>query len=81
MIEELEDISKLIGKTPVIKLKSVPPPDAASIFVKLEYTDLGGSHKDGIDYYMFRGAVEEGAQVNGGYVIEISSGNTATVIA
>lgn len=81
MLEELDEVSKLIGRTPIISLRRMPPPDSASVFLKLEYANPGGSHKDRIGYYMIREAIEGGLIGKGGYLIEISSGNTATAVA
>lgn len=80
MMEELEALSKLIGGTPLLRLRRIAP-EGAEIYLKLEYTNPGGSHKDRIAYYMIRDAVEKGLLRRGDPVIEVSSGNTATAIA
>jgi len=56
-------------------------PEGAEIYLKLEYTNPGGSHKDRIAFYMIREAIERGLLREGSYVIEVSSGNTATAVA
>ena len=80
MMEELEALSKLIGGTPLLRLRRIAP-EGVEIYLKLEYTNPGGSHKDRIAYYMIRDAVERGLLRRGDPVIEVSSGNTATAIA
>lgn len=40
------DITELIGMTPVVRLNCITPPGAADIYVKLEYFNPGGSVKD-----------------------------------
>ncbi len=80
MMEELEALSKLIGRTPLLRLRRIAP-EGVEIYLKLEYTNPGGSHKDRIAYYMIRDAVERGLLRRGDPVIEVSSGNTATAIA
>ena len=80
MMEELEALSKLIGGTPLLRLRRIAP-EGVEIYLKLEYTNPGGSHKDRIAYYMIRDAVEKGLLRRGDPVIEVSSGNTATAIA
>ncbi len=79
-MEELEALSKLIGRTPLLRLRRIAP-EGVEIYLKLEYTNPGGSHKDRIAYYMIRDAVERGLLGRGDPVIEVSSGNTATAIA
>ena len=80
MMEELQALSKLIGGTPLIKLRHLPP-EGFEVYLKLEYTNPGGSHKDRVAYYMIRDAVERGRLRRGDYVVEASSGNTATAVA
>ena len=41
-----DDITQLVGHTPVLRLGRIVPPDAASIFAKLEFLNPGGSVKD-----------------------------------
>ena len=54
--EKLEAVSKLIGNTPVVGLDVGP----GKVYVKLEYMNPMGSHKDRIAYYMLREAVSRG---------------------
>jgi len=81
MLSRLDAIGKLIGKTPIFKLEKMTPSNTASIYLKLEYTNPGGSHKDRIAYYMLKEAIEKGKLKEGSYVIEVSSGNTALSLA
>ena len=39
-------ILDLIGKTPIVKLNKLPEPSGASVFMKLESYNPGGSVKD-----------------------------------
>jgi cysteine synthase len=41
-----DDISQLVGDTPILQLKKLVPDDAAGVFAKLEYLNPGGSVKD-----------------------------------
>jgi cysteine synthase A len=81
MLSQLKAIGKLIGRTPIFKLEKIVPSDSASIYLKLEYMNPGGSHKDRIAYYMLKEAIEKGKLKKGSYVIEVSSGNTALSLA
>ena len=41
----VENITQIIGNTPVVKLRNVVDEDAADVYVKLEYQNPGGSVK------------------------------------
>ena len=41
-----DDISKLVGETPMLHMKKLAPSGSADIFAKLEYLNPGGSVKD-----------------------------------
>ncbi len=71
---------ELIGNTPLVRLRRIPPP-GAQIYVKLEYMNPTGSHKDRIALYMVREAERRGLLRPGGVVVEASSGNTAISVA
>jgi len=70
----------LIGNTPIVKLEKLSPANA-SVFVKLEYMNPTGSHKDRIALYMIEEAVERCGLKAGDVVVEASSGNTAISVA
>ncbi len=75
------DIMRLIGNTPVIRLRRIAGEGSAEVHVKLEYLNPTGSHKDRIAYYMIRDAEERGLIRPGDEVVEASSGNTAISVA
>ncbi len=77
MIEKIEGLKGLIGKTPVMKLKS-PNVD---LFVKLEYANLTGSIKDRAAYHIIREAILEGKINQSTTIVESSSGNFAISLA
>lgn len=82
MSPEFPEITKLIGKTPLVELrKLVNPTKMARVFVKLEYLNPTGSHKDRIALYMIRSALCEGKLRPGDVVVEASSGNTGISVA
>ena len=74
-------IQDLIGNTPIVKLRRLAGGGAAEVYVKLEYLNPTGSHKDRIAYYMVRDAEEKGLIKPGDTVVEASSGNTAISVA
>ena len=41
-----DDISQLVGETPMLQMKKLAPAGSADIFAKLEYLNPGGSVKD-----------------------------------
>ena len=55
-----DDISQLVGETPILQLKKLVPVDAASVFAKLEYLNPGGSVKDRAASGIILRAEEEG---------------------
>jgi len=81
LFSKLEEIGKAIGNTPVLRLNRIASSTAASIYLKLEYMNPGGSHKDRIAYYMLKDAIESGRLREGGCIVEVSSGNTALSLA
>jgi cysteine synthase A len=77
LLEKLEAVSRLIGNTPVVGLDVGP----GKVYVKLEYMNPTGSHKDRIAYYMLREAVSRGLLKDNDKVVEASSGNTAISVS
>jgi len=54
---------------------------SAEIYLKLEYLNPTGSHKDRIAYHMIKDAEERGLIKPGDTIVEASSGNTAIAVA
>lgn len=71
----------VIGNTPLLKLNRVVPEDAADVYVKLEFTNPGGSIKDRIALSMVEAAEKDGSLKPGGTIIEPTSGNTGIGLA
>ena len=70
-------ILDLIGKTPIVKLNKLPEPSGASVFMKLESYNPGGSVKDRAALNMIERAEAEGKLIPGkSTIIEPTSGNT-----
>ncbi len=76
----LEDISKAVGNTPIIRLSKVTKGLLADIYVKCEYLNPGGSHKDRLAWNLLRRAEENGLKP-GGTIVEATSGNTGASLA
>ncbi|MBL7999107.1 MAG: cysteine synthase [Candidatus Kapabacteria bacterium] len=71
----------LIGQTPLVRLNSLTKGIAASVFVKMESRNPGGSVKDRIGIAMIEQAEREGKIKPGGLIIEPTSGNTGIGVA
>ncbi len=70
-----------IGRTPVVRLKRLPAPDSADVFVKLEYFNPTGSYKDRMALAMIEGAEARGTLRPGMRVIEFTGGSTGSSLA
>lgn len=71
-----EDITELVGETPMLHLRRVTPAGSADIYAKLEYLNPGGSVKDRAAIGMISRAEREGKLRKGGTIIEATAGNT-----
>lgn len=77
----MSDILHAIGNTPVVRLRNLTSPDAADVFVKLEYFNPTGSYKDRMALAMIEGAEQRGALRPGMKVIEYTGGSTGSSLA
>ena len=76
-----DDITKLVGETPMLRLRRVVPAGAAEVYAKLEYLNPGGSVKDRAAIGMIRRAEEQGLLQRGATIIEATAGNTGIGLA
>jgi len=76
-----ENITELVGETPLLHLRRLVPPGGAEIYAKLEYLSPGGSVKDRAAIGMIRRAEEEGRLRPGGTIVEATAGNTGIGLA
>jgi cysteine synthase A len=76
-----EDLTQLVGGTPLLRLKRLDQGLPARVAAKLEFFNPGGSIKDRIARAIIRRAEEEGRLKEGGVVIEPTSGNTGIGLA
>ena len=76
-----DTILDLIGNTPLVKLHKVTDGVAATVLVKLEYLNPGGSAKDRIATRIIDAAERDGHLKPGGTIIEPTSGNTGVGLA
>jgi cysteine synthase len=76
-----DDITQLVGETPMLQLKRLVPTGSADIFAKLEYLNPGGSVKDRAAIGIIRRAEQEGKLAPGGTIVEATAGNTGIGLA
>jgi len=76
-----ENIVGTIGYTPLVKLNKVVGVCKATLVVKLEYFNPGGSIKDRAALSMINEAENDGSLQPGGTIVEASSGNTGYAVA
>lgn len=76
-----DNVLGCIGDTPVVRLNKVTHGLRASVYVKLEYLNPGGSVKDRIAVQMLDDAERTGAIKPGGTIVEATSGNTGAGLA
>ncbi|MGY4859257.1 cystathionine beta-synthase [Cryobacterium sp. AP23] len=76
-----DTILDLIGNTPLVKLNKVTEGVSATVLVKLEYLNPGGSAKDRIATRIIDAAERDGDLLPGGTIVEPTSGNTGVGLA
>ncbi len=77
----VESVLELVGGTPLIRLGAMVPERAASVWVKCEHLNPGGSVKDRIARSMIEAAEADGRLRPGQPVVEPTSGNTGIGLA
>ena len=80
-LQVAEDITQLVGQTPILKLKRIVPAGSAGVFAKLEYMNPGGSVKDRAAIGIIARAEEQGQLKPGGIIVEATAGNTGIGLA
>lgn len=76
-----DDITELVGQTPMLRLKRLATAGAGDIFAKLEYLNPGGSVKDRAAIGIISRAEQEGKLRPGGVIVEATAGNTGIGLA
>ena len=71
----------LVGNTPLVRLNRVTEGIAATVLVKVEYLNPGGSSKDRIATRIIDDAEAKGLLKPGGTIVEPTSGNTGIGLA
>jgi cysteine synthase A len=76
-----EDVTELMGSTPMLHLHRVVPSGAAAVYAKLELFNPGGSVKDRAALGMILDAERRGVLRPGATILEATAGNTGVGLA
>jgi cysteine synthase len=76
-----EDVTELVGNTPLVRLRRVTEGAVADVVAKLEYFNPGGSVKDRIGVAMLDAAEQAGLLKPDTIILEPTSGNTGIALA
>lgn len=77
----VDTVLDAIGNTPIVRLNRLTAGINANVFVKLEFTNPGGSIKDRIGWWLIEDAEKRGLLKPGGVIIEATGGNTGIGLA
>ena len=80
-MRKVDNITELVGDTPIVRLNKVTEPDSAVVWAKLEYFNPAGSVKDRIGLNMILDAEKRGVLKPGDTIVEPTSGNTGIGLA
>ena len=81
MAKIYNNLTELIGRTPLLRLQRANNGNGADVVAKLESFNPGGSVKDRIGYSMIIDAEEKGLLNKDSVIIEPTSGNTGIALA
>jgi cystathionine beta-synthase len=76
-----ENILKLIGNTPLVKINNLTKGMKATVLAKIEFSNPGGSVKDRVGLAMVEDAETKGILKPGSTIVEATSGNTGIGLA
>lgn len=75
------DITGLIGGTPMVRINNMTQPGDATVYAKLEWYNIGGSVKDRMALYLMEYAEVSGRLSRDKTILEATSGNTGIALA
>lgn len=76
-----DDVTELIGNTPLVRLKHPAIPKHVNVFAKLEWMNPGGSVKDRLGLALIEEGERSGKLKPNGTIIEPTAGNTGIGLA
>jgi cysteine synthase A len=77
----VEDVTQLVGNTPLVRLRSLSEATGTEVVAKLEYLNPAGSVKDRIGLSMIEAAEAAGLIGPNTVIVEPTSGNTGIALA
>lgn len=80
-LQVAENITELVGHTPMLHLRRMSAGAGADVFAKLEYLNPGGSVKDRAAIGMIQKAEQQGRLKPGATILEATAGNTGIGLA
>jgi cysteine synthase A len=81
MAKIVQNVTQIIGDTPLVRLNRIVPKGSAEVYVKLEFQNPGASVKDRIGNSMIEQAEKDGKLKPGDTIVEPTSGNTGIGLA
>ncbi|GAB3560438.1 cysteine synthase A [Spelaeicoccus albus] len=75
------NVSELVGRTPLVRLNKVSEATGANVIAKLEFYNPANSVKDRIGVSIIDAAEKSGQLKAGGEIVEATSGNTGIALA
>jgi cysteine synthase A len=79
--QRIDEINKLVGNTPMMKINYAFNGTPRTMFAKLEYFNFSGSIKDRMACHILKKAYDEGEIKPGDLIVEATSGNTGIAFA
>jgi len=76
-----QDVTELIGRTPLVRLNKITDGAGATVLAKLEFYNPASSVKDRIGVAIVDAAEASGQLTAGGTIVEATSGNTGIALA
>jgi cystathionine beta-synthase len=76
-----DDVTQIVGNTPIVRLNKLARHLQGTLWAKLEYLNPGGSVKDRVAFQIVEDAEREGLLRPGGTIVEATSGNTGMGLA
>ena len=76
-----DDLTELVGRTPLVRINRLVPEHGATVLAKLESANPAASVKDRTALAIVEAAEADGRLAPGGTIIEATSGNTGIALA